>query len=216
MSEPAPTPPPPRAFTQGAGLLFQWVGVTLFVASFFVCCASSLLSRDRATQTELTRVGWADYTAQQAVTISLVCAVFFGMALAGVGLGLQAQTRRAPWMSVMLTGLATVFWLVHAVFFATVSVWMMTLISLALTVVFALMLAFALGARREMRRDPPPPDLEVLPADYKIPYSHYHDDPPEVRLAAELDQRRRRLAVQQKELEMLEEKLKRKLQQSDE
>jgi hypothetical protein len=216
MSEPAPTPPPPRAFTQGVGLLFQWVGVTLFLASFFVCCASSLLSRDRATQTELTRVGWADYTAQQAVTISLVCAVFFGMALAGVGLGLQAQTRRAPWMSVMLTGLATVFWLVHAVFFATVSVWMMTLISLALTVVFALMLAFALGARREMRRDPPPPDLEVLPADYKIPYSHYHDDPPEVRLAAELDQRRRRLAVQQKELEMLEEKLKRKLQQSDE
>ncbi len=216
MSEPAPTPPPPRAFTQGVGLLFQWVGVTLFLASFFVCCASSLLSRDRATQTELTRVGWADYTAQQAVTISLVCAVFFGMALAGVGLGLQAQGRRAPSMSVALTGAATLFWLVHAVFFATVSVWMMTLISLALTVVFALMLAFALGARREIRRDPPPPDLEVLPADYKIPYSHYHDDPPEVRLAAELDQRRRRLAVQQKELEMLEEKLKRKLQQSDE
>jgi hypothetical protein len=36
-------------------------------------------------------------------------------------------------------------------------------------------------------------------------------DPPEVRLAAELEQRRQRLAVQQKELEMLEEKLKRKL-----
>ena len=218
MPDPArsPSSQPPRAFTQGVGLLFQWVGVTLFLASFFVCCASSLLSRDRATQTDLTRVGWGAYTAQRAVTISLVCAVFFGMALAGVGLGLQAQGRRAPWMSVALTGVATLFWLVHAVFFATVSLWMMMLISVALTVVFAVLLTFAVGARREMRRDPPPPDLEVLPADYRVPYSHYHQDPPEVRLAAELDQRRRRLAVQQKELEMLEEKLKRKLQQTDE
>jgi hypothetical protein len=55
----------------------------------------------------------------------------------------------------------------------------------------------------------------VLPADYKVPYSHYHADPPEVRLAAELEQRRQRLAVQQKEVEMLEEKLKRKLEEEN-
>jgi hypothetical protein len=60
-----------------------------------------------------------------------------------------------------------------------------------------------------MRRNPPPPGHEVLPAGYKVPYSWYHDDPPEVRLARELEQRRERLAVQQKELEMLEETLKR-------
>jgi hypothetical protein len=62
-----------------------------------------------------------------------------------------------------------------------------------------------------MKSNPPPPGHEILPADYKVPYSHYHVDPPEVRLAAELEQRRQRLAVQQKELEMLEERLKRKL-----
>jgi Skp family chaperone for outer membrane proteins len=50
-----------------------------------------------------------------------------------------------------------------------------------------------------------------LPAGYKLPYSHLHKDPPEVRLAAELEQRRERLAVQQKELEMLEAKLKRSM-----
>ena len=61
-----------------------------------------------------------------------------------------------------------------------------------------------------MTRTPPPTGHEILPADYKIPYSHYHEDPPEVRLAAELQQRRERLAVQQKELEALEKKLKRK------
>jgi hypothetical protein len=67
-----------------------------------------------------------------------------------------------------------------------------------------------------MRREPPAPGHEVLPIDYKIPYSHYHEDPPEVRLARELEERRQRLAVQQKELEMLEEKLKRKLDEAEE
>jgi hypothetical protein len=62
-----------------------------------------------------------------------------------------------------------------------------------------------------MLKTPPSDRHEVLPSDYKVPYSHMHDDPPEVRLADELRQRRERLAVQQKELEMLEEKLKRKM-----
>ena len=61
----------------------------------------------------------------------------------------------------------------------------------------------------------PPPWLEILPADYKVPYSHLHEDPPEVRLARELEQRRERLAVQQKELEMLEGRLKKKLEQRE-
>lgn len=208
--------PPPRAFTQGVGLLFQWVGVTLFLASFFVCCASGLVSRDRATQTDLTTFGWGPYTAQRAVTIALLCAVFFGLALAGLGLGLQAQSRRAPWMSIVLTAVAGAFWLVHATFFVTTSMWVLALFAVVMTAGFGLLLALSIAARREMRRDPPPPNLDVLPADYRVPYSHYHEDPPEVRLARELEQRRQRLAVQQKELEMLEEKLKRKLQQSDE
>ena len=45
-----------------------------------------------------------------------------------------------------------------------------------------------------------------------MPYSHLHQDPPEVRLARELDERRGKLAVQQKELEMLEASLRRKLE----
>src|SRR5687767_12769376 len=38
-----PQQPPPRAFTQGVGLVFQTVGVTLFLVMFFTCCGSSLL-----------------------------------------------------------------------------------------------------------------------------------------------------------------------------
>ena len=74
------------------------------------------------------------------------------------------------------------------------------------------MLALAVGALREMLGNPPPSGHELLPLDYKVPYSHLHADPPEVRLARELEERRQRLAVQQKELEMLEEKIRRKME----
>jgi hypothetical protein len=196
--------------------------MTLFLVAFFICCFSSLLSKETATQTELTRVGWhfgSDepvYSAQRAVTIVLLAAVFFGMALAGIGLGLQAQSRRSASMAVALPPFATLFWLAHMIFFASVRSWGLMLACTLMLLIFAALSLFAFSAWREMRRVPPPRGLEILPADYKIPYSHYHEDPPEVRLERELEQRRQRLAVQQKELEMLEQKLKQKMQQKDE
>ena len=73
-----------------------------------------------------------------------------------------------------------------------------------------LLTGLAFSAFHEIRRTPPERDHEVLPPGYKIPYSWYHDDPPEVRLARELEERKRKLAIQQKEIEMLEEKIRRK------
>src|SRR3954468_21004950 len=110
---PAPTAPPPRAFTQGLGLVFQVVGVLMFLAMMFVCCSSSLLNKDFATHSDLTKISWHGYTAQRALSIALFAGVFFGVALAGVGLGLQAETRRAPVLAVGLTAFATVFWMIH-------------------------------------------------------------------------------------------------------
>ena len=231
MDPAAPTPPPeeparrgpatapPRAFTQGVGTLYQFIGVILFLASMFVCCGSSLISKNVAQRHDLMGVGWTVplpgapyYSAQRAITISVLLAVFFGIALAGIGLGLQAQGRVAPYGAVSVTLFATAFWLLQAVFFAaTVQSVGFTAVAAVLALMFGGLAAFGVGALREMRRDPPPPRHEILPADYKVPYSHLHEDPPEVRLARELDQRRERLAVQQKELEMLEARLKRKL-----
>jgi hypothetical protein len=217
--------PPPRAFTQGVGTVFQFVGVLLFVASMFVCCGSSLISKDVAQRHDLTMVGWSFgaggggtvvYSAQRAISLSVTLSVFFGLAVAGIGLGLQAQRRLAPWAGVAVCGFAVLFWGVHAVF-AGQKLHSVTLTALTflLFALFCVLTGLAAGALREMRRTPPPRDLEILPADYKVPYSHLHDDPPEVRLARELEQRRDRLAVQQKELEMLEGRLKRKLEQRD-
>jgi hypothetical protein len=221
----APLPaqtPPPRAFTQGVGLVFQFVGVILFLVMFFICCGSSLLSKDWATRSELMRIGWGTssaethqpaYSAQRALTISIFAGVFFGMALAGAGLGMQAGSRVAAPGAVVVTLIGAIFWLVQTVFAASAARSVLfTIIAGGMMILFAVLLIFAINAFIEMRKNPPPEGHDALPPGYKIPYSHYHDDPPEVRLAAELEQRRQRLAVQQKELEALEEKIKRSLE----
>ena len=128
-SDQSAPPPPPRAFTQGVGLVFQFVGVILFLVMFFICCGSSLLSKDWATRSELTQIGWghADvsvqatpvYSAQFALTISVFAGVSFGMALAGAGLGMQAGSRVAAPGAVVVTTIGTAFWLVQAIFAAT-------------------------------------------------------------------------------------------------
>jgi hypothetical protein len=206
------SPPPPRAFSQGVGLVFQVVGGSLFLLSMFVCCGSSLLNKDFATRSELSRIAWHGYSAQRALSISLFAAVFFGLASAAAGLGMQADYRRAPVIATAVTALATVFWAFH-LFFATnvARSLIFSLIALALTVIFAALFALAIAAAREMRKNPPAAGHDLIPPGTKIPYSHYHDDPPEVRLAAELEQRRQRLEVQRKELEALEEKMRKKL-----
>jgi hypothetical protein len=189
----------------------------LFFTFFFTCCLSGLLSKETATQNSFNALGWGGYTAQRAVSIGMVVGILLGIAMAGAGLGLQAMRRNAPFIALVVSSVGTFFWLFHAVFFAMAarSV-ILTLIALGLAILFGILLALAMGAVREMRRSPPPANMEILPPDYKVPYSHLHEDPPEVRLAKELEARREKLAVQQKELEMLEQKLHRKLKEKQE
>ena len=222
MTEKDPTKPPPRAFTQGLGLVFQFVGVILFVAMMSVCCGSSLLSKDWATKTNLTKIGWhfhndpADaptYSAQKALTISLFTGVFLGMALAGIGLGLQAEHRSAVLLAPWVTTLGGTFWSVQGLFAVQMGFIVFGFIAVGLALVFAFLMEFALMAWKEVRRNPPPRGHELLPKDYKVPYSHYHEDPPEVRLARELEQRRARMEVEQKQMQILEERLKRRIEE---
>ena len=210
--------PPPRAFTQGVGTVFQFSGGVLFIAMSLACCGSGLLGKDTWKREDLMKVGWhlpgdaADqpsYSALRASSVSLIGGIGLALAVAGLGLGLQATRRSAAVVAVVVTLVGVVFWALHGVLFVTVMrAWMAGALCFVLLLVFGVFFALAIGAWREMKRDPPPPGHEVLPEGYKIPYSWYHDDPPEVRLERELEQRRESLAVQQKELEMMEERLK--------
>src|SRR5438132_123147 len=167
ISAPPPNDPPPRAFTQGVGTVFHVGGVTLFLVMMSVCCLSSLLDKDFAARADRTQVGWhlpgdkADepsYSYARAMAVSVVLGVFFGIAMAGVGLGLQAQRRAAPVMAVFLTTTGTIFWHVQTIFaIQALRSIVLAAMTLAMAVFFAGMLALAIGALREMRRQPPPP-----------------------------------------------------------
>jgi lysylphosphatidylglycerol synthetase-like protein (DUF2156 family) len=224
QSDQANPTPPPRAFTQGAGLVLQIVGGTLFLVSFFICCGSSLFSKDWATKTDLTHIGWhlasdpADrptYSAQKALTISLFASVFFGLALAATGLGMQSEHGRAPVMAVVVSIVAVAFAAVQLIFCWQMQFVLFAFVAAAMLLVFIGMAGLSIHALKEMRHNPPPAGHDVLPGDYKIPYSHYHDDPPEVRLEREINQRRERLAVEQKQVEMLEERLRKRLEERE-
>ena len=49
----------------------------------------------------------------------MFAAVFFGLVLAAVGLGLQAEGRRAALMATVVTAVAMLFWATQAVFAAS-------------------------------------------------------------------------------------------------
>src|SRR5205807_914706 len=116
LSAPPSEIPPPRAFTQGVGTVFQAIGVSLFLISMLVCCVSSFFTHD-AIRKDLTQIGWGAYSVQLAITVFLAVAVFSGLALAVLGLGLQAMHRKTPVSAVVLTFLVTAFDLFHIYFF---------------------------------------------------------------------------------------------------
>jgi hypothetical protein len=217
-----PAAPPPRAFTQGVGTVYQFAGGALFMVMMFICCISGLFDRDWAIRPERAQVGWhlpwdergePTFSATMSITAWVFGGILFGLAIAGLGLGMQAEHLRAAYASGAVSGVAFVFYAVQTVFAATaLQSIVLTLLGLLLVVMTGALMALGIAAAREMHHNPPPPRHDVLPADYKVPYSHMHQDPPEVRLERELAQRRERLAVQQKELEILEERLKRKLE----
>ena len=152
-------PTPPHAFTQGVGTVFQFVGVGLFVISMFVCCSSSLLSKDSATHTGLTTIGWhrstdapdqPTYSAQRAITISLPVAVCYGMALAALGLGLQGARRSAVVAAVLLNLSGAVFWIVQLAFFASIKWIMLSMICTVMAMLAGGLFLLSIGAVREM------------------------------------------------------------------
>ncbi len=210
---------PPRAFAQGTGVLLQTVGVILFLST---CCVyplagmwEPLLSRPQILQhlqdsrsIGVTVQSLPQHPFRTGVMLMVMCMTVGGLAMAGFGLGLQAEKPRSAWAALVTMFLVTVVLMVAGVgiWSGQGSLWI-RLWHTVLTVITVLLTGFTWIALKQMRTEPPPPNADVLPEDFKIPYSHYHDDPPEVRLARQLADRRARLEAEQRQLERLENEL---------
>jgi hypothetical protein len=191
----------------------------MFLAFTFVCCGSALTSREWATRPGRAQVGWKSpsgrvlYSEKDWTTATVVGGVLLGFGLAGIGLGLQADKRAAAIAAVLVTLVAAAFWATQTAFaiHALHSI-VLAATCIVLTFICAILCAFAIGALRDLVRNPPAPGHELLPADFQEPFSHLHTDSPEARMVEEIAQRRRRLEVEQKELEALERRLRRKME----
>lgn len=195
----------------------QTVGVILFLSTCCVCSTSFLWdpiqTPDPANVVEqLTpahRLGvMFDQPGKAGLMLTVMSMTVGGLALASLGLGLQSDHRHAAAASVITTiVLVAVLAMAGAGLWAGESSIATRLWHCVLSVVMVAMLGFTIAAWREVRRNPPPADVISIPPGTKIPYSMYHDDPPEVRLANEIASRRARLDAEREELDRMEREL---------
>src|SRR4051812_4247791 len=149
--EQKPAAPPLRAFTQGVGTVFQFAGGILFIVLSLTCCGSGLLMKDVAERKDLAHIGWhlrgdatdqPFYSAQQATSTALMGGIAFALAIAGIGLGLQATRRSAAVGAVGVTLPGIIFWAIHGVFFVQVMrAWLLAGLCFLLLMVYGVFFA---------------------------------------------------------------------------
>lgn len=148
------------------------------------------------------------HPARTGLMLTVVTMTMGGLALATFGLGLQADRMRAAWgavitniaMALLLFAAGAGLWMGDGSWFARTGHGAVLLTTL-------LLLGFTFAALKQVRAAPPPVDVDIVPPGTKIPYSFYHDDPPEVRLKNELAQRREKLEREKQELDQMEQDL---------
>lgn len=219
--------PPPRAFAQGAGVVMQTLGAILFFSSCCICISTAAWDPLTPREQVLSDMARGDHPgvglstllerpAAAGYMITAVTATVGGLAICVLGLGLQADRGRAALAQLLATAAVTLL-----LALAAVALWrgaapiMVKLWNHGLLVLMAGLTAMAWIAHRQVRAAPPPPDIDLVPPGAKIPYSFYHDDPPEVRLAKELENRRARLRAEQAELDRLQQELENRTRDDD-
>lgn len=162
----------PRGFARGVGAVLQFFGVVL---TFGSCCWWSFagLTQERigsssALMTVADVVGEAGATrlwGMGAVVVSFVG----GLALAALGLGIQAEKRRATRAAAIVAWIGAAFWLARLIWVIVTAPGFGRIVAAALmAIAWGLCGVLALVAGDELRRNPPPPDQGAAPADMQL------------------------------------------------
>ncbi|MEK6799252.1 MAG: hypothetical protein AABZ12_09830 [Planctomycetota bacterium] len=155
------TPPNPRAFVVGSGLVYQGVGVALILAA----CAVWAVTAPAGPMPSAT----SDSSAEPALTrttLAMFATFVGGLALAAVGVGLQGERRESGKVALAFSGtLAAVYAallvapLFHQAWLACV------VLAIPLTAMIVLF-ALARESAKTLRRHPPPPDQSIATPEF--------------------------------------------------
>lgn len=171
---------PPRAFSQGVGLVLQAVGLILFLTTCCVCSLSGqwekTLSRGEILQMqEQDRVpSWsvADLVNTPGRAAMMLLAMFMtvgGLAMLAFGLGMQSHKRGSA-LGALITMLAAdgVLLVAGVGLWAGDSHWLSRLWHAVMLLTVMVLTPMTIAAYRQMQADPPPDDMYVIPADFDI------------------------------------------------
>ncbi len=211
--------PPPRAFAQGTGVVLQTVGMIFVLATCCVCSLTFLwdptpprgqVDLETSPPSSLAE-SWQALVADKGksgLMLTITSLNVGGLALAVFGLGMQSDRRRAAWGALVSVAVLTGVLILAGIWLWSGEAGLQARIWHALALILTLSLwLFLIPAVRQIMANPPPADVDVLPPDYKIPYSVYHDDPPHVRRAREIARRRAQLEAERAELDRMEREL---------
>ncbi len=179
--------PSPRAFAQGTGIYLQVVGVLLFLTTCCVCSSAVFWDPvDTAGEMEQkvtvekqqpipTLQTMFKDPATAGFSIMIAFSTVGGLAMAVFGLGLQADKPKAAagamvsvvvW-ALVLIGAGVGLWIGDGSIGARL--WHLLMMAIAL-----LSLGFTAAAFKQVRKHPPPTEMEVLPADWEPPKRGHH------------------------------------------
>jgi hypothetical protein len=212
--------PPPRAFAQGTGVVLQTVGILLFLTNCCVCSLTGLWDPVASRAEILNQIETGqplartlksafETPAKAGYMLTVISSTVGGLAMAVLGLGLQTDRRLAAAgamasvaaFAALMIAAGVLLWVGHAP-------WATKGWNALLVVILLVAAGFTWHALREVQATPPPANIDIVPPGKKIPYSFYHDDPPEVRMAKELENRKAKLETERAEIEKIERELK--------
>lgn len=167
-------PPPPRAFAQGVGILFQTVGCLLFMSTCCVCSTSFLWDPIRGQhETPADINATINDPARRGLVITIMAMSAGGAALAAFGLGMQSDRRKAVPAAMATCSVLLVFLIA-----AAVNLWSgdsgigSRAWNGCMIVLQMILLGFAIGAWRDVKRNPPSGEPNLVPYDYDPKNDH--------------------------------------------
>jgi hypothetical protein len=186
MATPSDVPPDsPRAFAQATGLVLQLVGIILTLGT---CCwwsFAGLTQQQLRPASQPASLGdiVSAANALQIWSMSAVCLSFAGgLALAALGLGLQAEKRRSGTIAAWTAGAGATFWFAYFGFALTHAAGVGRLIWIVLMLlVWGLCAVLSVISADELKRNPPPADLGKAPKDLKPDRLIDREMPPDLR-----------------------------------
>jgi len=155
--------PSPRAFAIGTGVAFQTVGGVLVI----IAIVAGIISVWVVPKASAPLSNWIDFFGKEhlpsaLMTIATLNTLIGGLAMMAAGVGLQGERRSSGRVAMLVSGLMiSCYFVIIITYIVATGRILPALIVFLLYLVTTIMFALARVSATELRKFPPPPDLNA-------------------------------------------------------